>query len=196
MWLVKWKSFCVKGVEPQTADTRGVNEPHFVAVGSGAAMWVRCSSILEHIMQWITQQVYWEGSFWRPWWSGHSEDPDDQEIPPHRIFNPEIYYLVRKRPPVHPVLSQLNSVYTLTSYIFKINFNIILASICTSSEWLLSFKFSDKNPVCISLFSHGCYVSPQTYPPWFNNHKYLALIAKYYFPHWHFLQSPVTSPHF
>ena len=39
MWLVKWKSFCVKGVEPQTADTRGVNESHFVAVGSGAAMF-------------------------------------------------------------------------------------------------------------------------------------------------------------
>jgi len=63
-----------------------------------------------------------------------SEEPNDQDIPPPRILNPDVYYLVRKRPPIHPFLSQLNSVHTLTSYIVKINFNIILASMCTSSE--------------------------------------------------------------
>jgi len=65
---------------------------------------------------------------------GPSEEPDDQDISPPRIFNPDVYYLVRKRPPVHPILSQLNSVHTLTSYIVKINFNTILESTCTSSE--------------------------------------------------------------
>jgi len=39
MRLVEWKSFCVKGVEPQTADICGVSESHFVAMSSGAAVF-------------------------------------------------------------------------------------------------------------------------------------------------------------
>jgi len=48
---------------------------------------------------------------------GPSEEPDGQDITLPRIFNLEVYYLVRKRPPVHLILSHLNSVHTLTSSI-------------------------------------------------------------------------------
>ena len=46
-------------------------------------------------------------------------------------------------------------VYTLLSYYFKINFNIIFPSISWSFKQCLTFWISDQNPVCTSLF-----------PPW------------------------------
>jgi hypothetical protein len=44
-----------------------------------------------------------------------------QELPSN-LRNPKIYYQVQKIPPLVPILSQINPVYTTPSYLFKIHF--------------------------------------------------------------------------
>jgi len=48
-------------------------------------------------------------------------------------------------------------------------FNFTLPSTPRSSDWPLPFKFSDQNLVCISHFSHGCYMSRLPHPPSFDH---------------------------
>jgi hypothetical protein len=50
----------------------------------------------------------------------------------------------------------MNSVHTVTSYVFKINFNIILSSAFMFTKWSLPFRFSNKNFAYISqAFMHA-----------------------------------------
>ena len=42
--------------------------------------------------------------------------------------------------------------------LFMVHFNIILPSIPRPSKHSLSFMFSNKNPVCITLLPHTCYM--------------------------------------
>jgi len=95
---------------------------------------------------------------------GPSEEPDDQDIPPPRNSNPDVYYLVRKRPSVHPILSQLNSVHTLTSYIVKINL-ILSPRLCAllPSSFLLS-SFQTKI-LCVFFLSPMCATCPPNLIP-------------------------------
>jgi hypothetical protein len=48
-----------------------------------------------------------------------------QEIP-NILQNLKFHSRVHKNPPLVPILSQINPVHITTSYLFKINFNIIL----------------------------------------------------------------------
>jgi hypothetical protein len=57
-----------------------------------------------------------------------------------------------------PILSQMNPVNIFPFYASTTHLNFILPSMPRSSEWSLSFVFSDKNFVCIPLFSHGSYI--------------------------------------
>lgn len=52
--------------------------------------------------------------------------------------------------PMVPILMQKNPVPTLSPYIFKIHFNIILPSTSRSSICSLSYRFSDHNSLYIS----------------------------------------------
>jgi hypothetical protein len=47
-----------------------------------------------------------------------------------------------------PILNQMNLIYILTSYLFKIHYNIIVPFMCSSWNW--SLCFSDLNFTCIS----------------------------------------------
>jgi hypothetical protein len=60
--------------------------------------------------------------------SSHSEDNSrsaSQEIA-CLLQKPKLYYHIHKSLPLLPILSQMNPVHTLISYIYKNEFNIIL----------------------------------------------------------------------
>jgi hypothetical protein len=82
-----------------------------------------------------------------PSWESDSHSVN-QEISPV-LWNPKVHYHVHKNPPVDSILSQMNLVYILTPYFFKINFNIILPSMSRFPKQSLLFMFSDYNLACI-----------------------------------------------
>jgi len=42
---------------------------------------------------------------------------------------PEVYYVIRKSLPLCPILSKMNPVHTLTSYLFTIHFSIVFSQV-------------------------------------------------------------------
>jgi hypothetical protein len=68
------------------------------------------------------------------------------------LCNTKVYYRAQKSLPLGPILSQINPVHTIPSYLSKINFNVILPPTSKSSYWFLSFWLSHKYSICI-LFS-------------------------------------------
>jgi hypothetical protein len=77
----------------------------------------------------------------------HSASTD---IPRH-MWNPRVHYRFHNSPPLVSILNQMNPVHNSPSYFPKIHFSIISPSTSRSYEWLLTFRFSDENFVCISL---------------------------------------------
>jgi hypothetical protein len=55
-----------------------------------------------------------------------------------------------------PVLSRMNTIQVLASYVFKIASNIVLPSTPRSSKRSLSFRFSHQNPVWVSFLPDAC----------------------------------------
>jgi hypothetical protein len=67
------------------------------------------------------------------------------------LLNPKFHYHVHKGLPLVPVLSRMNVIYNTTSYSSNINYNIILRSTSTSSQWALSLWLSHRNLLCFPL---------------------------------------------
>jgi hypothetical protein len=60
---------------------------------------------------------------------------------PRILWNLKVHYRIHRGTPLDPFVSKMNPVHTLTSYFFKINFNIILSFMLRSPKWSLPFKF-------------------------------------------------------
>ena len=96
------------------------------------------------------------------------------------LWNLKVYYHAHNRPPLVPVLSQINPGHALISFSFKIHFTMILQ--CTSwfYKWCLSFRFP--------LLPCMCHIPCPSHPPWLdqlNNIRWVAQIIMLLNMQWH-----------
>jgi hypothetical protein len=91
-----------------------------------------------------------------------------QELP-SILWNPKVHYLVHKSLPLLPILSHINSVHTIASYLSKIQFNIfhpVLVFLAGSF-----FRLPNQYPICIPLL-HSRYMTCLYHPPWLDHSNY------------------------
>ena len=128
-----------------------------------------------------------QGSSWAD--NRFSANPEISRI----LWNPKVHYRFHTCSPPVPMLCQLDTVHTSTSYFLKIHLNIILSSMPGSSKWSLSVRCPHPSPVWTFPLPSTCYTPRPSHSSWFyhtNNfgEEYRSLSSSLC----SFLHSPVT----
>jgi hypothetical protein len=86
-------------------------------------------------------------------------------IIPLLLWNPKVHYRLQKSPPLVPILSYMDPVPTIISYLRSI---IILSPPPPSTKSFLSLRFSEQHLIHISYVFHACHMARPSHPPWFD----------------------------
>jgi hypothetical protein len=111
-------------------------------------------------INWGSTITLWSSLFW-----GVKSCSAGRKISQH-FRGPKGSLLCSQKPTTGPVLSQINSVHYLPSYICMIQFNTILSAKPKSSKCSLYFRFSYQNFVYISLLSHASFMPQPSRTLW------------------------------
>jgi hypothetical protein len=97
----------------------------------------------------------------------------------------------------HWSLRQIATVHHLPSYLFKINFNIILPSMPRFFKWFCSFTFHQQNPVDLcSSRPYTSHAPPISFSMITSPEEYYKMIITHEAPHYAIFSSPFTSSNF
>jgi hypothetical protein len=81
------------------------------------------------------------------------------------LWNPKVHHRIHKSPPPEPILSQLNPVRPIDSYLPKVQLNVIFSPTPRSSQWSLAFGPPNRKPVNTSPLPYACHMSSPPHPP-------------------------------
>jgi hypothetical protein len=93
-----------------------------------------------------------------------------QEIP-NILWKPKFHYRVHKRPPLVPILSQIDPAHTTPTYISKIHLNIILSRPCLPSG-LFPSGIPTKTLYAFLVSPYSCYIPCLSHSPWLDHPNY------------------------